>query len=294
MNSVTVVIPHFNRPEFIRNAVMSVRNQTVPPAEILVVDDCSTPENQVKLRELSDLATIITTPRNLGLAGARNFGARNAKGEWLAFLDDDDCYLPDKHERQIRYLEAHPHVKALGGGMTMVTPDGKEEYWGGKPTRKVTLAYALCFTACTVPSMMIRRDTFDEVGGFDERLRHFEDLEFGIRLLASGTETHFLAEPLFIYHRGGGRAQLSAQWRKMFNAEMNILDMHAELVRKEFGPLGRIRLKARCRKKHGIWMGRLEGRSTWALGCLTEAIFGRHPEHLAHILPPMDGPASGD
>jgi len=274
VNSVSVIVPHYNRPEMVREALLSIRNQTVKPTEVLLVDDHSTPENQAKLRELSDLATIINTPKNLGLAGARNFGAQQAKSEWLAFLDDDDSYLPDKQERQIRYLEAHPQVKALGGGLTMVTPGGKQEYWGGKPTRQLTLAHALRFTATMVQSLMIRRDVFEALGGFNPKLRHYEDLEFGIRLLASGTETHFLAEPLFIYHRDGDRPQLSFQWRKMLRAELKILNMHADLARKEFGPRGPLHLKARCCKKHGITKGGLEGRAVWAWGCAMELLSG--------------------
>ncbi len=275
VNSITVIVPHYNRPDLAREALLSIHAQTVKPAEILLVDDNSNPENRDKLEGLSSLATIITTPRNVGLAGARNFGAENAKGEWLAFLDDDDCFMPDKQERQVRYLEAHPQVKALGGGLTMRTPEGREEYWGGKPTRRLNLAHALCYTASMAQALMIRRDVFLELGGFDSRLRHLEDLEFGIRLLASVHETHFLAEPLFIYHRGGGRQQLSFEWRKMFRAEMRILDIHAALARQEFGPLGAIRLKARCCKKHGLWKGQLEGRSVWAWGCVLETLLGR-------------------
>lgn len=278
VNSVTVIVPHYNRPELVRAALMSIRDQTVRPAEVLLVDDNSSPENREKLRELSGMATILTTPQNMGMSGARNFGAQNAKSEWLAFLDDDDRYLPDKQERQIRYLEGHPEVKALGGGMTMVTPDGKTEYWGGTPTRRLTLASALCYTASLAQALMIRRDIFLGLGGFDPKLRHLEDFEFGIRLLASGHEAHFLAEPLFLYHRGGGREQASVQWRKMYDAEMKVLEMHADLVRREFGPRGLIRLQARCAKKHGLWRGGFEGRASWVWGCAVEAIYGRHPE----------------
>ena len=274
VDSVTVVVPHYNRPDFVREALLSIRNQTVEPTEVLLVDDNSKPENLDKLRGLSSLATIISTPRNVGLAGTRNFGAQHAKGEWIAFLDDDDCFLPDKQERQIRYLEDHPQVMALGGGAKMVTPEGREEYWGGKITRRLTLEDALYYTASMAPGLMIRRNVFMELGGFDSRLRYLEDYEFGIRLLDSGHETHFLGEPLFVYHRGG-REQLSLQWGKMFRAEMRILDMHADLARTEFGPLGAIRLKARCYKKYGIQRGRLVGRSVWAWGCVLEAIYGR-------------------
>jgi len=279
VGSVSVVVPHYNRPDFVREALLSIHQQTVKPTEVLLVDDDSSPENREKLKDLSSLATILTTPRNVGLAGARNFGAQHAKGEWLTFLDDDDCWLPDKQERQIRYLEAHPQVKALGGGLTMETPDGREEYWGGEFTRRPTLASALVYTASMAQALMIRRDVFLELGGFDARLRHLEDYEFGIRLLASGNETHFLGEPLFIYRQGGPQ-RLSLQWGRMLSAEMRILNMHPGLIRKEFGSLGAIRLKARFCKKHGLQKGRLVGRSVWAWGCALEAIFGPQREEL--------------
>jgi glycosyltransferase involved in cell wall biosynthesis len=274
VNSVSVVVPHYNRPDLVREALLSIREQTLKPAEVLLVDDNSSLENRDRLRDLSSLATILSTPKIIGTSGARNFGAQQAKGEWLAFLDDDDAWLPDKQERQIRYLEAHPNVEALGGGMTMVTPDGRREYWGDTYTHRLTLASALCYTASMAQALMIRRDVFFELGGFDSRMRYLEDYEFGIRLLASAHETHFLGEPLFVYHRGG-RQQLSLQWVKMFSAETKILNMHASLARREFGPLGALRLKARCYRKYGLRKGRLMGRLIWAWGCALEAIFGR-------------------
>jgi len=275
VDSVSVIVPHHNRPNSVREALLSIHNQTVKPAEIILVDDNSSPGNREKLKDLSSLATVLNVPDGFGCcAGARNFGAQHAKGQWLAFLDDDDCYLPDKQERQIRYLEAHPQVIALGGGMTMVTPEGREEYWGDKYTHRLTVANALCYTASMAQALMIRRDVFLELGGFDSRMRYLEDYEFGIRLLASGHETHFLGEPLLVYYRGG-RQQMSLEWGGMFTSEMQIINKYAGLARREFGPLGAIRLKARCCKKHGLRKGRIVGRSVWAWGCALEAIFGR-------------------
>lgn len=273
VNSVSVVVPHYNRTDMVPAAIQSIHDQTVKANEILLVDDCSTPESRQKLNELSSLATIISTPRNLGLAGARQYGAQNAKGEWVAFLDDDDTWLPDKLERQIKYLEAHPDVVALGGGTTVRTPDGHEEYWGEKETYRVFLGHALCYTASLVPAMLIRRDVLLALG-FDLSLRYLEDYEFGIRLLAAGYETHFLAEPLFIYNRGG-RQQASVQHQKMLDSEIRILNMHANLARQEFGTLGPLRLKARTYKKFGLRMGGLKGRSLWAWGCALQTVIGR-------------------
>jgi glycosyltransferase involved in cell wall biosynthesis len=273
-DTISVIIPHYNRPDLARRALLSICNQSFKPTEILLVDDCSSPENLKQLRELSSLATILCTSRNMSDSGARNFGAQHASGKWLAFLDDDDCWLPDKQERQVRYLEAHPNVEALGGGMTMVTPDGRKEYRGDKYTHRLTLASALFYTASLAQALMIRRDVFLELGGYDTRLRNLADYEFGIRLLSSGHETHYLGEPLFVYYHGGW-PQKSFQLSKMFRAHIHILNMHAGQIRKEFGLLGGIRLKARCCKKYGLRKGRFLGRSVWAWGCILEAILGR-------------------
>ena len=273
VDSVSVIVPHFNRPDLVREALLSIHAQTVRPAEVLLVDDGSSAENLEKLTSLSDLATIIRSTQNAGVSAARNLGAHQATAHWLAFLDDDDLWLPDKLERQIRYIEAHPEVKALGGGMTMRSPGRPDEYWGEMDTYKVTLAHALCFTASMSGSLLIRRDVFLKLGGFDAHLSHMEDYEFGIRLLASGCETHFLGEPLFIYDRGA-RHQASAQLTRMYKGEMAVLNLHAPLAHKEFGPAGLIRLKARCRKKHGLKIGHRTGRLLWALGCAQQAIVG--------------------
>ncbi len=263
VDSVSVIVPHFNRPDLVRGALLSIHRQSIQPAEILLVDDGSSPENQDKLRELSSLATIVTSPRNGGISAARNLGAQTAKGEWLSFLDDDDSWLPDKQERQIQYIEAHPDVRALGGGTVVRTADGREEYWGEKPTYRVTLAHALCYTASLAPSLLIRRDVFLSLGGFDSRLRHMEDFEFGIRLLAAGHETHFLGEPLFVYNRDGHQ-QASVQWVKMFKSEMSVLSMHADLVRQEFGPLGLSALRHAAKRsmveRLGGWRAGRSGR----------------------------------
>jgi GT2 family glycosyltransferase len=205
---------------------------------------------------------------------ARLFGAQNAKSEWIAFLDDDDTWLPDKLERQIRYLESHPNVVALGGGTTVRTPDGQEEYWGEKITYRINLAHAFIHTASLMPALLIRRDVLLQLGSFDESVRHMEDYEFGIRLIASGCETHFLGESLFIYNRGG-RPQASFQHSRMFKSEMKILNMHTDLVRKEFGAFGPVFLKARCCKKYGLRMGGVKGRLIWGWGCALEAAIGQ-------------------
>jgi glycosyltransferase involved in cell wall biosynthesis len=273
---VSVIVPHHNRPDFLRDALLSIRDQTAKPAEVIVVDDDSKPEYRDRLREFAGLASILHTPANIGLSAARNFGAQHAKGEWLAFLDDDDVFLPDKIERQLQYLKGHPECEALGGGLTMVSPDGRKEYWGSRRTGPVTLADALHYTASMAQALMIRRDVFLKLGGFETRLRALEDYDFGIRVVASGCVMHFLAEPLFLY-RLGGREQMSLEFGRMLRANIEVLHRHRALCRREFGPFGYIRLNARCFKERGLRRGGVAGRSVWAAGCVLEGLFGRQP-----------------
>lgn len=273
---VSVIITHYNRAELLEQALLSVRNQTVPPAEIIVVDDCSRPDQFEKIQVHSHLATIISTPRNLGLSGARNFGVDAASGEWIVFLDDDDRYLPNRIELQLRFLDQHRKCSAVGAGLIMRRAEGGEEYWGGKTTRVLTLADVLLNTASMAQALMIRRDIYRRLGGFDTRLRYLEDFELGIRLLAAGVEMHFLAEPVFVYHLGG-RDQLSARWHKMLLSELRVLCMHREHCRRQFGRFGLARMLSRCLCRYGLKRGRLIGRTVWLAGRLTELVFGKVP-----------------
>src|SRR5579862_75966 len=138
--SISVIVTHYNRPKLVREALDSIGSQTVPVSEIVLVDDCSTPENRESLNAYSSIANIVSTPRNLGPSGAVNLGAQVAKGEWLCFLGDDDLYFPDKIEREVLYLDAHPTAEAVGGGVTMMTHDGHTEYWGGTRTGRMNLS----------------------------------------------------------------------------------------------------------------------------------------------------------
>jgi hypothetical protein len=86
-------------------------------------------------------------------------------GEWLCFLDDDDLDLLDKLERQVRCIESHASVEALGGGLVMVSSDGGREYWGATETGKVQLADALLYTASMSQALMIKPCLFRDLGG---------------------------------------------------------------------------------------------------------------------------------
>lgn len=272
MSSISVIIPHYNRPDVIGAAIQSVRTQTIEPLEIIVVDDCSRPEARQQLEQFSGIATIISLPRNVGLSAARNYGASKARGGLLAFLDDDDLFLPERLEKGLRYLQQHPECDAVGGGLTMVC-GSRREYWGERVTRTVKLTESFLYTASMVQSLLVTADSFWKIGGFDARLRYLPDFELGIRFIGAGLRMDFVAEPFFLYNLRGSN-QLSANWRANLLEQLLIVYRHRRLCREAFGPSGLARVSSFHCRRYGEMYGGVLGRSLWATGKLMQLATG--------------------
>lgn len=205
---VSVTIPFLNSERFIAEAIESVIAQTYTQWELLLVDDGSTDRSKEIAREYAaqspERIQYVMHPghRNCGLASSRNLGVRNSKGEYLAFLDSDDVWLPHKLEKQIRLIGANPEA-----GMVY----GLTEYWydwdsnretthaneipplapGGKlyfPPALFKSCYPLGpYGAPCTCSYLIRRDAFERIGGFVESfnprtLQLYEDIAFLTRV----------------------------------------------------------------------------------------------------------------
>lgn len=124
--SISVIVPHHNRSHLIFDAIDSIRRQTLQPLEILIVDDGSTPEHRAALDRLTDIARIIHLEKNVGASQARNEGIDRARGEYIAFLDDDDCWMLEKLELQLKILRDDPSLDAVAGAMIIYNEDGSE------------------------------------------------------------------------------------------------------------------------------------------------------------------------
>lgn len=112
---VSVVIPTYNRAPLLEQAIASVLRQTAPAHEILVIDDGSTDATGELVRGYGGRVMLLTQP-HLGISAARNRGLARATGEWIALLDSDDVWEPDKLERQIAYLRTHPNCGVVHTG----------------------------------------------------------------------------------------------------------------------------------------------------------------------------------
>jgi len=207
MFPVSVIIPTFNRRDFVREAVASVLDQQRVDFELIVVDDGSTDGTEAALDPLVDRLRYIRQD-NRGVSAARNAGAARARGEWLAFLDSDDLWLPDKLAVQLAYGAAHPDMRICQTGETWlrngvrVNPCAHHR----KPDGDV---FVPSLRRCLVsPSaVMMRRDLFDAAGGFDESLPACEDYDLWLRI-ARTTPVALIDQPLVI-KRGGHADQLS-------------------------------------------------------------------------------------
>ena len=204
---VSVVIPSFNRKDFLRLALQSVILQTAKPDEIIVVDDGSTDRT---VEHLSSEFPSVTWLRqeNQGVASARNYGIRQASGEWIALLDSDDQWDKNKLEEQINYLKAHPDCRACHTqekwirNQNQVTPPNYLDKSHDHLFKRSLRHCLICPSSC-----MLHRSLFDEVGLFDETLPVCEDYDFWLRLLLH-TTIDLIDRPLTVKF-GGHSDQLS-------------------------------------------------------------------------------------
>jgi glycosyltransferase involved in cell wall biosynthesis len=217
---VSVVIPCYRCAQTIRRAVESIVGQTVRPLEVILVDDDSGDDTARVLgqiqEELGKWVRIVRLPKNRGAAGARNFGWEVAKGEYVAFLDADDSWLPEKIERQFSFMETHPEFVLSGhlstyGSPAQCSPDPHH--------RIVTKLWVLFTNPMVTPSFMVRRTAASR---FDETRRHMEDHQFLQELVFSGAGVARLEETLARIHKAAfGEGGLSAELWAMERGELN-------------------------------------------------------------------------
>lgn len=194
---VSVIIPAMNRVEELRRAVDSVLAQTFGDFEILVVDDGSAVPLEEQFGARSDGRLRFVRQANTGPSGARNTGAREARGELLAFLDSDDTWEPEKLARQCARFAERPELVLVGTGARFVDDDGVVP----DQTRVSAAATPRVWTLLqmTTPSVMIRRDVFLDGGGFVPELFFMEDKELFLRVgLSRPFES--IPEPLTVVH----------------------------------------------------------------------------------------------
>jgi len=205
--SVSVIIPTFNRVEYLPDALDSVYSQTHPVSEVIVVDDGSTDHTVEKLSP-SYPSVQFLRQENQGVSSARNLGIAKASHPWIALLDSDDRWTPQKLERQINHLSQNPSLRAVHSGEKWIR-DGKEINIPASLDKSKEGLWERSLEKCIIcpSSVLLHQSVFEKTGTFDPSLAICEDYDFWLRLLLTH-EIGLIDEPL-VHKYGGHPDQLS-------------------------------------------------------------------------------------
>lgn len=208
MSEVSVVIPTWNRAELLVEAVRSALAQTLPPLEVLVCDDGSTDGSEAAVRALGDeRVRWIPGERGGRPAIPRNRGIRESRGEWLAFLDNDDQWLPDKLEHQLRHAEQCGCGAVCANAIRFVPGQGNQGEYLSLGGDRIGFADLLVVNRVICSSAMVHCSVFDTVAGFPEaaELKALEDYALWLRV-ATVTPFAYCPAPLVVYRDDAGNS----------------------------------------------------------------------------------------
>ncbi|MDP9347344.1 MAG: glycosyltransferase [Actinomycetota bacterium] len=218
---MTAVIPAFNASRYIDTAIQSVLSQTYRPIECIVVDDGSTDSTAAQVRRWGDRVRLIQQP-NTGVSAARNAGAAHAQGHWLAFLDADDAWKPDKLARQVVAAGSGATDRVVVCSVELIDAGGDRHGQLGWQSPSNVLESLLMLNARTVScssTLFMTRERFASVQGFDGELSMSADWDLLVRL-AMRFSVSVLNVPLAEYrvHEGNMSRDIALQERDMIHA----------------------------------------------------------------------------
>ena len=246
---VSVVIPTYQRAELLPRALESVRRQSRQPAEVIVVDDGSTDgTGELVRRDFPEVGYLWR--ENGGVSAARNQGIRSARSEWVALLDSDDAWRPEKLERQLAALAAEPEHRICHTDEIWIR-QGRRVNPRRRHAKRGGHIFRHCLPLCAIsPSAaLIHRSLFDEVGLFDEELPACEDYDLWLRITARHPVL-LVDEPL-VEKYGGHDDQLSRAMPGLDRYRIRALVKILEAGRLEPGE--RERAVATLAEKCRIW-----------------------------------------
>ncbi len=194
---ISIIIPTYNRRDHITTALNSVLAQTYTDYEIIIVDDGSTDDTQQVLNSYQGKIRYFYQG-NRGIPATRNKGIREAHGNYIAFLDSDDYWLPHKLERQIECFRENPDYGMVASRCSSYTPDGtfREKNRPGKSGWILIDLFKANFIRTS--SAIIKKACFDKVGLFDESLLQVQEYDLWMRI-AQHYPIGFINEPLTVY-----------------------------------------------------------------------------------------------
>lgn len=251
--TVSVVLTTYNRLPLLREAVASVIGQTFDDWELIVVDDGSTDDTREYLETIDDPRVRPIGLEHRGITSARNAGLRLARGEWVAFFDSDDLWLPEKLEWQLRRVAAQPTCRWSYTRYSFIDTNGtslpERSNLLPLPVSGHILEPLLKFEVSTaVPTMLVQRSLIEEIGGFDATMLFLSDYDFILRL-AARSEVCALSETLALVREHPGRT----------TAHLRPADLYADQehsFRKAAAAATNRKLRALCLRQCAVQLAR--------------------------------------
>jgi glycosyltransferase involved in cell wall biosynthesis len=264
--TISAIIPTRNRADRVVRAIESVLAQTVPVDEIIIVDDGSEDNTREAVAAFGPALRYIYQ-EGKGVAAARNAGVQAAQSEWIAFLDDDDEWYPDRIEAQILALSAQPGVDGCyAPAFTVCDLGGPSEIHYPVPPARLEQDILLRnpFTQCSV---VMRKSSFEQLGGFNTALRCGEDWEFCFRAVRQGLKFVMVDRPLVKVHESPNSSSKNPE--AALASERRVVDLLVSHLR---GPM---RL---------VWQGRMNSRMYYRAALSAKARNLRHAHYLVRSI----------
>lgn len=206
---VSVIVPVYNGQKFLDASLNSITSQTYPNLETIIVDDGST-DNSLEIAENWPGQKTIIKQKNGDVAAARNAGVRASKGEFIAFLDQDDIWESEKIEQQMACFLKSPDLDLVFTDLIKFFPEGKKHHASDKhkiasSLNSENLFKKLVIKNVLMPSaVMVKKSSFEKAGGFDESFKTCGDYELWLRMASKGMNFYYLPKPLTLYRYHGG------------------------------------------------------------------------------------------
>jgi glycosyltransferase involved in cell wall biosynthesis len=312
---LSVVLPVYNRAYLLPRAIRSVLAQSVEALQLVIIDDGSTDDAAQVVEAISDARIdYVRFAENRGIGAARHAGVCHAHGEFLAFIDSDDVWLPGKLETQLRFFHAYSYLDLIFGNFENINYIDGTRAVGFEQTqraldlvtskeleagfREITAGFteAILEANFILPStLMMRTEDAIRFGNFDQTLSGPEDFEFWWRLAAHGTRFAYIEQPLVERHKD--EQSITAQTIRFAPRYLRALDM-CEQTSRQFGQ--NKTLPALRRAKHRLWKGlvqayALRGERGKALQCYVHSLrYGVSGQAFIYMAAALAGPTAID
>ncbi len=238
--TIDVIIPTYNYEKYILQAIESVQKQTFLPAKIIVVDDGSSDNTEMLVRQYASRVPVVYVKKeNGGPNSARNLGLKHVESDYVAFLDADDIWQPEKLEKQVAVFKKTklPNLGAIYCAYALIDEDGVninnlgivsiEKNMRGMIFSQLLEANKIVSSASGI---LIKRECFDEVGLFDEKLRIGEDWDMWLRL-AEAFEYDFVDETLVKIRKHTDNTQNNEEY--VFKNELKFYEKWSNILKKK-------------------------------------------------------------